>query len=1422
MLQRIPFEERALAQAPTGTNLPVEDTTTFGEALGAGFSLESDVNAVAQFIQRDQFAPDPEFNPVEFGKGRSAFTEFPEQLALTQSEDEFLAMEMRIAEQQESMRLMASRPVVGFFGAAAGAIASPVSLIPLTGQARGVKGIAQAVALAAGAATAQEATLFALQETRTVRDLALGVTFGTVLGGLLGSAAVGLKGREFRALERTVAAKEARGEMVIQRQLEDGSREDIVFRTVTDERAIIEDEIAGALTDFGEGRVVTPAQRRGLEALGIRTPDEALRALEAPKARDVEALVSFLEAQRAEAPEVPVRAQVAARVDSFVETSPTARRAVEAPEAPAALSRADADELSQELADFFELDAADKTRIRKALDTEANQRLFQSVQKQGGNTAEALTTVIQRIADEVVDPAVVAQRTRGAADDAAAANRTLDERIKRLRNPSDELQAEVRDGASPDALDEFPSRSAQGQSAGAAIPRNVPRQLAGKNFFTKLLIEVLAKLNPLTRLLDGRFAAGRFWAAKMQIPNVALDFGDPTGAARSAAEDGTIQARSLIHQAPVVEFIQAHDRAYANHLMGDGAGDTIGQRAIAQIKGSLTVPKGKLTYREFNEAVYDLSNTGGTHPDPFVMESVKAQRKLYDYFLGVHDDYFAERQLIDGEDAQPLFVPFEGDQTGAKEYARHMPDAGKIIDNQQQFLDEVSAWAERLEKEAFSASFNRFDRTRRANARKLELIEADDATAARTLEEAEAGIAEIEESVIWKQAKEKISEVKARMQAAGASKADIAKQVKQLEENLGPQYADMTARFKRLDADRTTLKTRAAEPEARAAAAKELRTKQDELRSSFSDQWRARGAAEFDIDSGTASFAQQAQADALELFNKLAGNEQRIAGLDILGQKRGPQLARVWNLPYEQKKKWLIRNPEVVSRSYVHTMAPDLELYRATGSPNGARMFDELNAEINAERAVLAETEFTSEAARLKANRKFDADAKQAKIDLQGLVERLRHQRGTPTNGEGFAYRAGRAARNVNTFRFMGGVVAASFPDIARPVFRFGLQSTFKNAWLPYINDLNRVKMTRAAAKRMAIATDPVLHNRINQIADAGENIAPGRRKASTVAGRGVQNTEKGLQLLANRIGQIALFDRWTAEMKHHSTGVTLAETSNALRLVNEGGGSAKELKNAQQMLADMSIGPNMQRRIWEQYKLEGGSDEFDDGFRLPNTDQWTDQEAIRALGAGINNIVDDLIITPGLDRSLWMDQNEAFRVVAQYRSFTFTATTRIMLASLQRPDANVLQGIIFSVGLGALSHATWSFASGRTKEYQDASTERKIFEAVERSGVLGVLSEGIRVGEQIPAVNDFAIFGGEGSRVRRANSVLGAVFGPSFDLGERVVGVVQGLDEPTQSTLHTARTLAPFQNVFWLRRMLDQVEESVAEGLNLPERRGN
>jgi hypothetical protein len=108
----------------------------------------------------------------------------------------------------------------------------------------------------------------------------------------------------------------------------------------------------------------------------------------------------------------------------------------------------------------------------------------------------------------------------------------------------------------------------------------------------------------------------------------------------------------------------------------------------------------------------------------------------------------------------------------------------------------------------------------------------------------------------------------------------------------------------------------------------------------------------------------------------------------------------------------------------------------------------------------------------------------------------------------------------------------------------------------------------------------------------------------------------------------------------------------------------------------------------------------------------------------------------------------------------------------------------------------------------------------ISRSGLLGVFAEPYEIAQKIPATQNLVTFADKATTRRRSTGLAGSVLGPSFDLLEKASALAMGIDQPTASTLHQARLMGPYQNVFWFRRAIDNVEEGVASLLNLPDRR--
>lgn len=1575
---------------------PVSELTgappSFGQALIAGFQAESPVYAAWAWANT-RVEADPNWDWKAAWDAEPLVRQYPDRLGRAQSQAEFEAIRANILAEQENQQLLASAGWKGFVAAAVGGIVSPTTLIPFSGQYKGVKGVAEAFALAAAASTADEAALFGLQETRTWQDFAIGVGAGTVLGGLLGSAGVVLRQGEAEAIVGDMAS--GRGPMTISHATEDGAVEELQFNTIEVPRSELEQspvyqqivrEVETSVDDLtlddlrAEGRTdaeiygefdFTPATRAILPDLdAVRryietrdldlTPDRLIEAAEASKrtATDEAVLPSVNTFDLAEvAPDlIDIRARIARHWEvrrqdaAFLEdTGEEIDSTADSPYINKAEMEAILDNFTEELS------AEDYAAIRDNFVRETAEEFALRADSEGADRAMAWAEdELRARINEALEPRRIADKV----EEVNEWNRQRDLEIEQLRS----MAAKP---ATPEQVNVGP------RNLSAADPRVVPGRLLRGNRVTGKAIDVLARLNPLTRMLNSRFSSARRIAAQLQIPGVRLEGADVLG---PAARGGTIYDRAMVHQAKIAEFVQAYDEAYARYLYGNNL-PRFGPRTMAQIKSGLNmVPPGKLNYHDFGERVFDSLNTGEDLGDPSMGAAVRAGRDLVEYFEKIAKDYHDYRKVFDGDDAPALFKPLEFEESeenlaGLLHYMHHMYDTNYIIANQDQFLNDLETHYTGLINASFQRAFNTYRKARDKAQEYLQALEMTPERAQAQLDQIEAELEEIESSPLFVNSRERLAEARTNWREIGLDEATIRQELKALEADLGPDYAELVSRRRELsrqrkvflnagagadekyqklleDIDRQTrmqfdeldrvvaatrrvdkklakvsdevlderlakdvlemrraiasfnkgnkklreLETsanldegavetalgkqlnaerrlaraaerleasqtfdrakvrseieeilrlskeavqernakRAVRAEMMKEKAKKLTPEELELRRNeeriqtklrlqnleddFDATWRAKGAEDLNLTRGEADFSARARENSHLLLNKITGNENRVVGLDLLAGERGPELARTLNLPFDIKKKYLIRQPEYVFRSYAHSMAPDLEMYRATGSSNGNVWFRELDDEFQRARERIASDPKLNAAQREKAFQKFDAEIKEVRRDLQVLIDRLRHRRGIPVSPNGFGYRAGRMAQAANVFRFMGTVAVSSIADVARPVFYYGLNKTFRQAWVPFLTDMKRFKAQKEANIRAGIALDPILHNRAHQIFDIGENYSTNQTAA-----------ERGVEFLANKTGLVALFDQWNAYMKHISSSVVNVELSHALRVIAEGR-TGPERQLALDQLTFANIGEENAARIWDQFMKDGGSTEFEGGVRIPNTEAWDDPEAAMMFNQAMNKLANsDIIITPGLDRPSWVDENMAYRLVAQFRSFTFSSTNRIMMAGLQRPDMALLQGALFSVALGAISYYTWAMSRGGSAQenMQNATMEAWIYESVHRSGLLGVLSEGVKVGEQIPWLNDYAIFGGEQRNTRMASSVMGQIFGPTYDLSERLISTVQGLNDPTQSTVHNARVaLVPYQNVFYLARLLDAIEGAFNETFDIPERR--
>lgn len=1403
----------------------------FFDALAPAFRLENDVYALAEFAARPDFNVDESFDIREAIRGSDYRLDYFGELARARSQEEFDFITGRIEQETKDKEILASAGVGGFMAGMLAGTVSPTMAIPLVGPARGIKGAGQAFALAFGAASAQEAALFLNQETRTGQDVAIGIAAGTVLGGLLGSGSIYLRGKARQRVEADMA--QGRGDEAISYAAPPSTLKATEEPTIVASR-----DFSAELPVYSRSAHIDGDDVIVFNDKGVPVPVQVTRTAEGE--------LVVVDAKNVTTPLGAKYSDINPRAENYIlQSTDKAKVADLTPEE--LITRVKG--LEQELAQIPSTRETPEVLAKKqdyvAMLAESQRRVKDPT---AGRT-------VSEIEDELsLDDEVVVSTPEA---EVATTRAELEEFARKADGLPDNVKPTYGDLTVSNAAGKV-------DSVGAAVnPATARRRATLKKAdkVTGAIIRQMAKLNPVTRQIEQPHSTlASYWAARFSDAGLVFE-GNSAGLSQAA--EGTMQSRAAAHIGTLGNFVQEFDEAYGRYIVGADAA-TSNEQVLAKIRSGIgALPEGKMNWEEFGEVAYGLANTGKKAEDPAVEAAVSAMHKMFKYYRDAADEALEFRKELD-PDARPMFDPNGNLGPDVVNYVHHIFNTVKIGEDPAAFRADVAANTIRNSNKSFQRSVTTFKKNYAQRKERLDAMQLSEEEAIAEISQLDLEIAtvndipemrthnkimteyeELEENLQSRIAEGKsvdFTPIEGDADVLQAAKKSLRDELSELRRELKDlktdrkDYLDGIKKETQEGIDQVSALTRRKNLVEEVSGADEDTVRKairdlDRFEDDFLERWRGRGAVDIDVEEGTADFSIHADEMSEILFGKLMGLGENGSMMDILQGDRGPQLARTLNMPFDMKKKWLHQDPEFVMRRYARQMSADVELYRATGSVNGQQMFKEVAEEFNNLRRNLDSAKFVSKQngvwkpapagtkgakeltpkLRSKLHKQLLNAQRSSESDLKVLVERLRHQRGMPDNAHGLAYRAGRTAADINVVRLMGTVVPSSLADVGRSVMKRGLLTTFRDGYLPFFTDLTKVKMTREQARNLGIAWDPILHNRAQAVFDMFEDN--GLRQSAL---------EKATGFLANKTGAVALFDRWTAEMKMIAAQIGMSEMSRSLRLVVEGGGSAKELKNAVEFLTNHGIEESMAKKIWAQFKRPGGSTEFDGGVLLPNMESWTDFRTMSAFRQAMVKFADDTIVTPGLDRPSWMDANVGARLVAQFRSFTFTANNRILMAGLQQRDMALVNGVSVSLAMGALSYYTWAVATGGDAydEMMKMDFDKWADEAIARSGLMGVFTEGQRIAEQVPFLSEYATFSGTPVTNRRPSSIISSVAGPSYDLAERMTNVALGINEPTQATVHQLRTLMPYQNVFYFRQVLDGVEEGAINQFNIPERR--
>lgn len=454
--------------------------------------------------------------------------------------------------------------------------------------------------------------------------------------------------------------------------------------------------------------------------------------------------------------------------------------------------------------------------------------------------------------------------------------------------------------------------------------------------------------------------------------------------------------------------------------------------------------------------------------------------------------------------------------------------------------------------------------------------------------------------------------------------------------------------------------------------------------------------------------------------------------------------------------------------------------------------------------------------------------------DLQVITERIMGTRGSQPSD--FMGTLGPIMRNYNYMTSMGGVTLSSFPDIAMGVFTAGLgpylATTFK-----YARHVTKSTLSGSSPDNKFFQFD-LVHAleastqgaRIRQLmaVDRTEVQAFGRRRKA-LRQQMIDLSAKG----AEQMTKYSLLGQWNGFWKAVNNG---AAASRIGRIADKMGRGRRISGSDQRFLARLKLDEADVKDMDTLYKEFGESEGTGLGSRFyyAKSQLWSravgNMSASRVfelkskLNSSLSLNADLSIITPGAGSlPSIVDSSEASNLIFQFKRYFFTATENVLIPMAQRAGTGDMQALMTGAGLlvaGAIVTAAKSAIKGQDpfphlnldgsrkktstkKEYYD-NIVALTFNAVDRSGILGIMTEPMSIASKL-GYDPISVLTGSEEKLGRAQSkpVAEMLVGPSlgklqtmFDATTSAIGVARGTEPLTAAATKDFMAMIPYQNL--------------------------
>jgi len=290
-----------------------------------------------------------------------------------------------------------------------------------------------------------------------------------------------------------------------------------------------------------------------------------------------------------------------------------------------------------------------------------------------------------------------------------------------------------------------------------------------------------------------------------------------------------------------------------------------------------------------------------------------------------------------------------------------------------------------------------------------------------------------------------------------------------------------------------------------------------------------------------------------------------------------PLKQRTFLIPDQRIENFLENDIELIGRSYLRTMAADVELQSRFGSLDMAKEIEGIKSDYL---ELINKAKTNKE--RTKLARRRDQDIE----DVAAMRDLLRGTYARAGNPDSSFVRINRGIRQFNMVRVGGGFMVSSLPDAGSITMAHGIRRVIGDGVVPMIRNFKGFKAGAAETKLAGTAWDMVLDTRALSFADLGDEFGRHSR------------FERGLESLTRTFTLVNGLSPWNAAMKQFTGVVTQARILDAVTALKAGKIKPRELEK----LAQSGISRDDALLIAELFERHGSTDR---GVRLANTVEW-------------------------------------------------------------------------------------------------------------------------------------------------------------------------------------------------------------------------